>query len=458
MNRAELLTLLDGGDLDQLVGVREDLEVEFKRQPYQLDQESEKFELAKDVSALANAAGGAIVIGVQTERSQESPTDEAARLRLLDRGLIDPERYVDVVIERVYPRIQGLRVEFRPIAADVERGVVVIDVPPQAEADKLFVVQRPVAEGTTAPGWMVGIAVRSVGRVDERRVGEIHGLINRGYALSGRLADLVGEVGALREEVRAAPVAAPETPTDRLEASVAERLEKLEEGEDELPPYLYLAAAPATVTRAQTLTRRDGVRLTLENPVFTRPNGWNLVTLDRAAIVDGRRLSLANGTRKYVDLYEDGTFVVIGTVPNFLAWHRRDIPNKVNALALAEFAVNFLLVYDQVLNDLDPLPEQVRLGIGLRHAYALEEPLYMSYGRHDRYDYEADLETRRAPADEFDYQFDTAVGAEEPHLDIGAAAYSLLVRLYNWFGFEDEAVPYANEARTAITIEEIENA
>jgi hypothetical protein len=458
MSRGDLLALLDGGDLDQLVGVREDVEVEFKRQPYQLDQESEKFELAKDVSALANVDGGVIVIGVQTERSEEAPTDEAVRLRLLEPGLVDEERYVAVVTERVYPRIQGLRVEFKPRVGDERRGLVVIDVPPQADSDKLFLVQRPITEGTTAPGWLVGIAVRSVGRIDERRVGEIHGLINRGYSLSGQLADLVGEVGALRDEVRAGPVAAPETPADRLEAVIAERLNELDQGGDVSPPYLYLGAAPVAVARARTLTRRDGVRLTLENPVHTRHDGWNLVTLDRAAIVGGRRLSLANGTRKYLDLYEDGTFVVVGTVPDFLAWHRRDVPNKVNALALAEFVVNFLLVYDQVLNDLDPLPDEVRFAIGFRHAFALQEPLYMSYGRHDRFDYEADMLTQQAPADSFDHQVDVAVAAEEPHLDVGGAAYELLVRLYNWFGFEDEAVPYTYEARTAIDVDQIRNA
>jgi hypothetical protein len=458
MNRNELLAVLRVGDLDELIGVREDVEVEFKRQPYQLDQEGEKFELAKDVSAFANAGGGAIVIGVQTDRSEESPTDQAVRLRLLERGLVDEERYVAVVTERIYPRVQSVRIAFHPSAVNDDRGVVVIDVPPQAEAEKLFLVQRPVGEGTTAPGWMVGIAVRSVGRVDEHRVGEIHNLINRGYTLSGQLSDLAGEVSALRDEVRAGPVGAPETPADRLEEIVETRLAELDQRLGNPSPYLYLAAAPSTPTQARTLTSRDGVRATLEHPPYTRHDGWNLVTLDRAAIVGGRRLSLANGTRKYLDLFEDGTFIVIGRVPEFLAWHRRDVPNKINALALSEFVVNFLLVYDQVLNDVDPLPEEVRLGIGLRHAHALAGPLYMSYGRHDRYDYEADLVTLQAPADSFDDKVDIPVAAEEPHVDIGAAAYALLMSLYNWFGFEDEAVPYTDEARAAIDLDQIRNA
>lgn len=231
VDRHQVLVILDAGDFEPLVGVREDLEIEFKGQPYQLNSESEKFELAKDICAMANAAGGVIVIGVQTERREESPLDEAVRIRVFARGLVDEERYVAIATERIYPRIQGLRVEFRAQAGQApgtDRGLVMIDVPPQAENDKLFLVQRPISEGTAAPGWLVAVAVRSVGRVDERRVGEIHGLINRGYTVSGRLEELKGEVGAIRERLDAGAAPAVETPADRLPEALEEWLAELE--------------------------------------------------------------------------------------------------------------------------------------------------------------------------------------------------------------------------------------
>jgi hypothetical protein len=56
MTRDQALAILANGDFDQLIGAPESLEVEFKSEPY-VEQESQKFELAKDVSALANAAG-----------------------------------------------------------------------------------------------------------------------------------------------------------------------------------------------------------------------------------------------------------------------------------------------------------------------------------------------------------------------------------------------------------------
>ena len=118
-----------GGDFEAFVGEREGLELEFKGEPYQVDQEAEKFELAKDVSALANGGGGVIVIGVRTERKEESPLDEATRIRPFPRELVDTSRYEALIAERVYPPLQGLRVEFKPSADGGERGLVLIEVP-----------------------------------------------------------------------------------------------------------------------------------------------------------------------------------------------------------------------------------------------------------------------------------------------------------------------------------------
>lgn len=71
MTRAEVLAVLASGNFDPLVGLAETIDVEFKGQPYQVtDHDSQKFELAKDVSALANASGGVIIIGVQTRRDK----------------------------------------------------------------------------------------------------------------------------------------------------------------------------------------------------------------------------------------------------------------------------------------------------------------------------------------------------------------------------------------------------
>ena len=104
MTRAEALEILAGGQFGRFVGTPEGLEVEFKGAPYYLDgadEDRRKFELANDVSARANAAGGVIVIGAGTIRDDETRVDVVSEINLLGRGLVDPAQYQQVISGRV---------------------------------------------------------------------------------------------------------------------------------------------------------------------------------------------------------------------------------------------------------------------------------------------------------------------------------------------------------------------
>jgi hypothetical protein len=231
MTRAEALAILESGDFDPLLHTPETLEIEFKGEPYQLDRDSQKFELAKDVSALANAAGGVIIIGAQTQRDDEVAVDVVTELRLLPQGLVDERQYEAIVSNRVYPLLRELGVTFYPSAGDGTRGLMAIDVPPQEALDKYFLIQRPIEEEVDrTPGWLIGLAVRSVGRVEGRRIGEIHTLINRGLVVGGQLGDLVEGVAEIRELVLGAGPPPPETPADRLGAAIEARLDDIGDG------------------------------------------------------------------------------------------------------------------------------------------------------------------------------------------------------------------------------------
>jgi hypothetical protein len=229
MTRAEALEILGSGDFEQFVGAQETLEVEFKGEPYRVaDRDSQKFELAKDVSAFANAAGGVIIIGAQTERDNEVAVDVVTQLRLLSQGHVDAQQYEGIVADRVYPRLRELHVRFYPSAANAERGILAIDVPPQDEVDKYFLIQRPTEEGTDrTPGWLIAVAVRSIGRVEERRVGEIHTLINRGLVVGRQLGDVVEGMAVLRELIAGGAAAPAETPADRLDAVLDARMDEI---------------------------------------------------------------------------------------------------------------------------------------------------------------------------------------------------------------------------------------
>jgi len=226
VTREDALEILERGGFDAFVGMPETIEVEFKSEPYQIpDRDSEKFELAKDVSALANASGGVIVIGVRTERDNATAVDVADEPRPLPRGLVNEEQYEAILSDMVYPRLNAVSVRFHPSTGDDERGLVCIDVPPQNEVDKYFLIQRPTEEDVDkTPGWLVGLAVRSVGRVEVRRIGEIHMLINRGLVVGSQLGDVLEGMAELRELAVRGKAPPAETPASRLHDVLRERL------------------------------------------------------------------------------------------------------------------------------------------------------------------------------------------------------------------------------------------
>jgi predicted HTH transcriptional regulator len=224
--REDALAVLESGEFGRFVGVEEDLEVEFKGEPYQLDVDSEKFELAKDTSALANARGGVLVIGIKTKRHAESPADVGDEIRLLTRDLVDEARYLDVIGDRIYPRIEGVRVRFFESATEADRGFVAIDVPPQEDRQKYFLIHRPIGEEGKTPGWLVGVAIRSFGRVDEQRIGELHTLVNAGLNVSQQLTEIQAAVARLHD--RPEPEPAADSPADRLADVISDRLDELD--------------------------------------------------------------------------------------------------------------------------------------------------------------------------------------------------------------------------------------
>ena len=108
-------------------GVEENLSLDYKRADALAKTDGNKSEITKDVSALANSAGGVLIYGIA------EPNDRAKR-HLPER--LDPARRADVskewleqVIQSIQPRIEG--VVIHPVTIDEQAGLVcyVVEVP-----------------------------------------------------------------------------------------------------------------------------------------------------------------------------------------------------------------------------------------------------------------------------------------------------------------------------------------
>ena len=111
-------------DLNRLVeaGTPESRDLEYKSEPYPKTDKGGN-ELAKDVSAFANAGGGQILIGVDEGKNNAAPKIIGVNCDADKENL----RMGQIIHDRVAPRIPGLG--FFPIPLTSDNRVLAIDIP-----------------------------------------------------------------------------------------------------------------------------------------------------------------------------------------------------------------------------------------------------------------------------------------------------------------------------------------
>lgn len=120
-----------------LVGQPESVWFEAKGGAYDLRDDRQAIELAKDVSALANRAeGGLLVVGLTT--SKRGGVDTVKAVRPLAAADARPTRYQQAIDRWVFPSPQDLVIE--RVMVEPDRPVMFILVPPQPDALIPFLV------------------------------------------------------------------------------------------------------------------------------------------------------------------------------------------------------------------------------------------------------------------------------------------------------------------------------
>ncbi len=459
-----VLKVLASGSWTKLEGVAEDGRIDFKSEPYKLDTEHGKYELAKDVAAFASGHERAvIVLGVKTEKPPDSPFEISKRARGMSRHLINEKQYRDVIRSHVYPTVRGLKVTMYAAADDEEKCILAILIPKQREQDRPFLVHAPLAsDGSKVQGWLVGLPVRAIDETEQMRESELHELISRGRNVAGRLDEIVVMLAHLQQPRTIEPEAAEGVPTiaEKLEALSHETAELFARTSDDLggyytAPVLYLAATPTSVVTIPTLFHETGVRQKLENPPVTRHEGWNLATQNRAELVEGNRLSIKSGRRKLIDLREDGTLVAVAPFERLLVTDRLDARGasqtrlKINSLGLVEFVHDFVLSYLDLTTFFEPRPEQACFLIGIDSAKSTTagQLLLPPHGIESSGWIFADVEDHKPPdLDRFTWDNTTSLR----NTSAGEIAYPLLERVYAFFKHTVDAIPYLNEPRNAV--------
>lgn len=180
--------MCESGDFRQLIGISEDEHIEFKEQ-LDLNLVQDKHKFAKSLASFANTNGGILVIGVGTDRKNDTRIDYASRITAI-AGNLDIGRYHRIAQDLLYPSIP---ITFRrhPDITNSDRALVTAEVS-SALSQRPILVTKTYSE-TLNGGTVFGYYRRGMEGVDNVRHAEIHALLQTGEQLK--------EVAALKESI-----------------------------------------------------------------------------------------------------------------------------------------------------------------------------------------------------------------------------------------------------------------
>ncbi|OGD90777.1 hypothetical protein A3D81_00760 [Candidatus Curtissbacteria bacterium RIFCSPHIGHO2_02_FULL_40_17] len=437
----KLQEIVSAADFDKLIGEIENEWFDCKASPYQLQNDISKKELAKDVSSFSNFEGGFIFIGVKTSQSDEHFGDEVESLRPFNKSLVDPIQYRNVIGDWVYPDIEGVDVKWIEITSQAGRGLVVITVPEQKESTKPFLITKTL-DGERKIETLFGYAQRKGDTNKPATIADMQRYIQSGFHYEKQIKNQLDGIEVLLRSVAQHNQAQVQSRTngERIEQRITRALEHAYLGNERT---ITISAYPNQPSQLQTifLTSEHSIRRHLETPPILRRGGWSIETLDQARIMRGEMIRVANGDRKVIDLYKDGTLVFIALADHrFLAWHDEE-RQKINSAALIEVIYSFVSFYKLVLDDLENLPEEITLRVDFKNLHLDDIKSYLL--PYQLGSLAQGFEDQRRDAPDNDGAVEKTFLTD--NFDIGAVAFELIREVYLWFGFEEEKIPYVQE-------------
>lgn len=206
LSRQMVGDLVRGGHARVLIGQYEGHWLDVKSQHYDLATDRGQISLAQSVSRFCNSeAGGLVVVGMTTKRIPGG--EEIRNINPLPRDDSASRRYQQTLERRVFPPPDNLSVESIPVGTD--KMLMLIDVPPQPEELKPFLVHGAIIDGRVE-GAFISIVRRRGESSIPITAPMIHSTLAAGRALLRR-----GELPASVESARRDQSQIPQPPGPR---------------------------------------------------------------------------------------------------------------------------------------------------------------------------------------------------------------------------------------------------
>ncbi|MFJ4790693.1 helix-turn-helix domain-containing protein [Streptomyces sp. NPDC088794] len=197
-NRVRIVTLLAQQRPEAVLGIAESEWVDFKSAgpagPYDLSLESKKYELAKDVAAFANAAGGLLVCGFKVTRRPTDLHEAALKQTPFAKRLVNTERYKAVIADLVSPSM-GVDFFWYEDPENLDLGYLVIEVQALPGTARWAVVTKTLNEDGKLVKGGVAIPKRHGDNTRYLPPDTVYQLVNNGLR-AGPTMDLALAVGS----------------------------------------------------------------------------------------------------------------------------------------------------------------------------------------------------------------------------------------------------------------------
>ncbi len=437
MDIGQFFSIIKSGEFGRLVGETESDWLECKGEIYLLGEDRGKRELAKDVSSFANTDGGGfILIGIETDKSEQHQVDTIKRIRPFLREVVNIEQYHNVIKEWVYPN-PDIGIEWMSYNKS-EKGILVIKIPSQSDVLKPFLISKTVEESGKRSEISFGFAERKRANSLPKRVFELYQIFRDGLFYGNNVNKRFEDVMVVLQEKRL-PIIQPSKLEEEILTKISDAI--MNGGLKDHRKMLIMGYMNNNVTLPEWSDSQSELIKALETPPTLRRSGWGLDTGKRSRIIKGELRQAIDEGYKILDLYRDGT-LVFGVIAekDFLTWGRIENDLRINSLALIETIYNFVTLFKLVTEKSVPKPSEVSIRIKLHDLHLGGEKSFMvpytvgafgSRGQHD------------AP----DNNFETTVFVDlsKSEFDLGRVSYHVVEEVYLWFGMDSNMIPYVIE-------------
>lgn len=215
-------------------------------------------------------------------------------------------------------------------------------------------------------------------------------------------------------------------------------------------PFYILAVAPMQPSTINKFFEpgKSSVMELLKHPGKLRNMGWDLRTLDTPQIVKGEYLQVRNGERKLINLYEDGTLIFRALADHTFLGHGQEEKRfkekpRLNPMAVVEVTYNFVDFYKKLVSHFSSKPIDLKFKVEFKNASFGGKRICLNPYGLKSFEWRINRQGRSAPEENMSKEI--IVKVEDLLNSPDRVAYVLVQKLYLWFGFDPNKIPYTSK-------------